>query len=236
MILRPALLALTLSLASPARAQEGPNLVPSAPAPLGAVGATALAWQLYATGLGREDPVMMLTAIRLAHGSEMRAATGWVVTSPVSGPDSGSDTVAEVPTAPTGLPRDPASDAALSLALLMAEGDPALADLAADVEAGLTLRQPTSRISMAASALAAGASESWRIPFPGQSRAEVALLAEGPAGFTLQITDETGAVICRQPKPDDLAFCAFTPGWNGYFAITITNHGPTAQSYKLLSN
>jgi len=228
MILRPALLALTLTLASPALAKEGPNLVPSTLAPMGAVGATALAWQLYSEGLDREDPLMMLTAIRLARGSEMRAATGWAVTSP--------DMAAEVPATPTGLPRDPASDAALSLAILMAEGDPALADLAADIEAGLTLRQPTSRISMAASTLVPGTSDRWRIPFPGQSRAEVALLADGPAGFTLQITDETGAVICRQPKPDDLAYCAFTPGWNGYFTLTITNHGPAAQSYRLLSN
>ncbi len=209
MILRPALLALTLFLANPALAQEGPNLVPSDPTPMGAVGATALAWRLYAMGLEREDPLMMLTAIRLAHGSEMRAATGWAVTSP--------DTTAEVPAAPTGLPRDPASDAALSLTILMAEGDPALADLAADTEAGLAQRQPTSRISMAVSTLAPGTSDSWRIAFPGQSRAEVALLADGPAGFSLQITEETGAVICRQPMPGDLTYCAFTPGWNGYF-------------------
>ena len=232
-MMRPAaLLALTLSLTSPALAEGGPNLVPSSPAPMGAVGATALAWQLYAMGLDREDPVILLTAIRLAHGSDLRPATGWTVTSP--------DAVAQVPTAPSGLPRDPASEPAMALALLMAEGDPDLADLAADIEADLARHKPSARISTATSVLAGGSSESWRIPFNGLIPAELALIGESPAkaagSLGLRITDETGATVCLQDSPGNLAYCAFTPARNGFFTVTVRNNGDTAQTYNLLSN
>lgn len=232
-MIRATLLALSLTLAGPLLAEDGPNLaapIPAAPAAPGAVQITALAWQLFAVGLEREDPLMLLTAIALAHQSGMRAATGWTLTSP--------ETEVALPALPSGLPRDPASDAAMALAVLMAEGDPDLADLAADIEAGLTLRKPASRISMASAALAGGTEARWRIAFFGQSRAELALIADGQgtSGLGLQITDESGHRICLHARPDRVAYCAFTPARNGYFTVTVTNPGPTALTYRLLSN
>lgn len=230
--MRPSLAAFLITLALPALAEGGPNIAPApdqpAPDQPGAVRALSLARQLYALGLAREDPVILLTAIKLAHSADLRAATGWQ--------KSGDGTAPLDAAAPTGLPRDPASPAALALAMIMAEGDPALADLAADIEAGLA-RGPAAlgHVSMAGSALPASATDSWRIPFFGQSRAELAVLGDGSGNLDLRVTDETGAVACLETGPEDQAYCAFTPAWNGYFTITVTNR-TAANTYALMTN
>jgi hypothetical protein len=43
-------------------------------------------------------------------------------------------------------------------------------------------------------------------------------------------------MICMQPRPQSLSQCAFTPARNGYFLVSVTNDGPAAQTYRLLSN
>ena len=209
--------------ALPTRAGEGPNLAPAGDATPGAVRVLVLAEQLFAMGRDGDDPLVLLTAVRLARSVDTRAATGW------EGPASPPEESAPAP----GLPHDPGSEAALALALLMAEGDPALAEVAADLAGRQRSR---GRVSQGHSALAGGREDSWRSPFFGQSRAELAVIGDGAANLDLEVRDETGATICRETGPADLAYCGFTPAWNGFFTVTVTNRGEAANTYRLLTN
>lgn len=226
--MRRAVLAVLSLLACPAAAQDGPNLAPAAEAAApGPVRQLVLAQDLYDLGLAQEDAVMLLAAIRLARQAELRPATGWA--------HEGAGSPAEEAPAAPGLPRDPASPPALALAVMMAEGSPALADVAADVEARLN-REGRGRghVSAAGMVLPGGKADRWRIAFNGSLPAEVALVAEGgPLGLT--VTDDNGAVICDEP-PGDRAFCAFTPSRNGFFTVTVTSRAGSDAHYRLITN
>lgn len=227
--MRRAALAALLLAALPAAAEEGPNLAPAveAAAP-GPVRQLVLAQDLYDLGLAREDAVMLLAAIRLARQAPPRPATGWAH----EGAGSPAGDIAAAP----GLPRDPASPEALALAVMMAEGSPALADVAADVEAALNRAEPgRGHVSTAAMVLPGGKADSWRIAFNGGLPAEVALMAEDGGPLDLTVTDEGGAAICDEP-PGDRAFCAFTPSRNGFFTVTVTNGAGGDTRYRLITN
>jgi hypothetical protein len=228
-MMRRLLLPLALSFAmQPALAQD------TAEAP-GPVRHLYLAQDLYTLGLAREDATLLLTAIRLARSTTLRPATGWTRDG-----EAPSDP-APAP-APTGLPQDPASSAALALALMMAEGNPALADLAADIEAELnrgTLGQ--GQISTATSRLGPGETDNWRMAFNGQLPAEIAMIGDGSSNLDMTVRDETGAdeqgtVICREDGPKDRAFCGFVPLQNGFYIVTVTNRGTAPNLYRLLTN
>ena len=221
--MRRLLLPLALTLALPALAQQ------SAEAP-GPVRQLYLAQDLYTLGLAREDATLLLTAIQLARSTPLRPATGWTRDG-----ETPSDPAPEP--APTGLPQDPASDAALALALMMAEGDPTLADLAADIESELNRgRLGEGQISSATSRLAPGASEDWRIAFNGSLPAEIAMIGDGTGNLDMSVADEDGTVICREDGPKDRAFCGFVPLVNGFFIVTVTNRGTAPNLYRMLSN
>jgi hypothetical protein len=231
---RPALLLCFALTALPAQAQDSAQ-------PPGPVRQVYLAQDLYHFGLARSDATVLLTAIRLARSATLRPATGWTRDGAALPPDAvpdpppPKDTVGVASLA--GLPQDPASDAALALALMMAEGDPALADLAADIEAELhrgTLGQ--GQISSATSRLAPGASEDWRIAFNGSLPAEIAIIGDGSGNLDMTVTDEEGTVICREDGPRDRAFCGFVPLVNGFFVVTVTNRGAERNLYRMFSN
>ena len=226
--MRRAVLALLLS-ALPAAAQ-GPNLAPAAEAAApGPVRQLALAQEIHDLGLGREDAVLLLAAVRLARGTELRPATGWT--------HEGAGTPAPAETAAPGLPRDPASPEALTLALMMAEGSPALADVAADVAAALDRPAPgRGHVSAAAMVLPGGKADSWRIAFNGSLPAEIALTGDGSGNLDLTVTDEAGTEICREDGPRDRAFCAFTPARNGFFTVTVANRAGGGNRYRLVTN
>lgn len=234
----PALLA-CFCLALPVGAQEadpaaGANLSAQASAPQsGPVRGLILAWDLYGLGLRAEDPVPMLAAIRLARASTARAAAGWLTEAAEAAPapDAGPDA------APTGLPRDPSSDEALALALIMAEGDPALADLAADVAADLS--RPAAarhRLPSRMARIAPGMTDSYRIVFNGELPAEVGLIGDGSGNLDLTVADATGHRICADETPADRAHCSFTPARNDWFTVTVTNRADAANTYRLFTN
>lgn len=226
--MRRAALALLLS-ALPAAA-EGPNLAPAAAvAAPGPVRQLALAQELHDLGLAQEDAVLLLAAARLARGAELRPATGWA--------HEGAGTPAPKAPAAPGLPRDPAAPEALALALMMAEGSPALADVAADAAAALERPVPgRGHVSAAAMVLPGGKADRWRIAFNGGLPAEIALAGDGSGNLDLTVTDETGAGVCREDSPRDRAFCAFTPARNGFFTVTVTNRAGEANRYRLVTN
>jgi hypothetical protein len=216
-----------LCLSPPAGAEDtGPNLGASAPGTPGPVRSLVLAWDLYAEGLRREDATLLLTATRLARATTPRAATGWV-----------TEAVPAEPPPPTGLPQDPATPEALALAMLMAEGDPDLADLAADAEAELSRgRLGDGSLPTFTATVPAGGVDLYRIVFNGDLPAEIALIGDGSGNLELAVTDENGHPVCRDAGPTDRAFCAFTPRWNGWFEVAVSNPSDTANTYRLITN
>ncbi|MFZ1468614.1 MAG: hypothetical protein WAT09_06500 [Paracoccaceae bacterium] len=216
------------ALPHPIHAEDRPNLaLPSEITPLtaGDVQKRALAWQLFAIGKLAEDPIFLLTAIRLARSTDQRAATGWTRDGVALTPDTTPNVTAD----------GPGSDATMALAVLMAEGDPALADLAADVQADLA-RPSGARghVSIADAQAQPGKIDTWRMAFYGQVRAEVAIFGQRPLGLT--VTDESGASVCQKAGPATIGYCQFTPERNGYFIVQVTNPTATAIAYSLISN
>jgi hypothetical protein len=196
---------------------------------LGTVGRLVLAWQVHAEGLRREDPVLVLTGIRLARSIGQRAATGW-----------GGDALdpPEAPSTPTaaGLPRDPASDAALSLALIMAEGDPDLADLAEEIAGDVAQAAPADLVSSGVATVAAGATDTYQIAFNGQVPAEIAVIGAGTGPLHLRVAGPDDQPLCQRAATSAPAYCGFTPTRNDYFTVTISNPGSAAQVYRLVTN
>jgi hypothetical protein len=231
----PALLLPAFLLTLPANAQEaGPNLSGAAlaePASPGPVRTLVLAWDLHAEGLRREDPMLVLTAIRLARTSSPRTATGWI--SEVASAEAAPSDAATVP----GLPRDPASPEAATLAALMAEGNPDLADLTEEVLGSLSRGRPgEGRLPTVTGRIDPGGRDVYRIPFNGELPAEVALIGDGTGNLDLTVTDETGHRICAETGPSDRAYCGFVPLWNGWFDVTVTNPGTAPATYRLSTN
>ncbi len=225
--MRPALLAALLLTALPAGAEGAPNLAPGTEAaPPGPVRQLVLAQDLFDIGLAREDAILLLTAIRLARGTELRPATGWTQAG------AGIPAPAEVA---AGMPGDPLDPEALPLALMMAEGDASLADVAAAVEAGLETATPgRGHVSQIEMLLPAGKSDKWRMAFNGSLPAEIALISQPAASLT--VSDDTGAVICPATAPASRAYCAFTPARNGFFTVTVTAPADGDSRYRLITN
>jgi hypothetical protein len=170
--------------------------------------------------------MLLLTAARLARASPLRAATGWI-----------TEALPAEPLPPTGLPQDPATPEALALAVLMAEGDPDLADLAADAEADLSRgRLGEGSLPSVTGKVPAGAVDLYRIVFNGDLPAEIALIGDGSGNLDLAVTDETGHPVYRDAGPTDRAFCAFTPRWNGWFEVAVSNPTEAPNTYRLITN
>lgn len=214
--------ALLLSLAAPVAAQTVKSTE------IGTVGRLVLAWDVYAEGLRREDPVLVMTGIRMARGIGQRAATGWGG-DPLDPPDG------EAAPAP-GLPQDPASDAALALALIMAEGDPDLADLAEEIAGDVARSTPVDLVTSGMATLEPGKSDSYQIAFNGQVPAEVAVIGEGPSPLQLRVEGPEQEPLCQRQAKATPAYCAFIPARNEYFTVTITNLGLAPANYRLVTN
>lgn len=213
-------------LAAPALA-EVPNLSAEPVAVPGPAIQLALAQRLQDHALRENDLVLLLAAIRIARGVTLRPAPGWVK--------------AQSDTPPADAPQgyapalDPAGPEALSLAQAMAGEDPALQDLAYDLDAQL----PRTRRGTAAGAmsdLAAGGTDVWRIAFFGESPAELALIGDGDGPLELTVTDDAANLVCADLSSQPVKTCAFTPARNGFFTVTVTNRGAVVNSYRLVGS
>lgn len=219
-------LCLVALIAVPALA-DTPNLSASASGGPGPVARLAVAYRLQDQAMRSGDMMMLLTAIRLARGVTLRPASGW----------SKETSEPVPPDAPQGSPAapDPAGPVALALAQGMAGEDPALQDLAYDLDAQL----PGGRTATAAgvtSDLAGGGADIWRLAFFGESPAELALIGDGDGPLDLTVADEAGNPVCADLSPRAVKICAFTPARNGFFTVTIANRGKMVSSYRLIGN
>ena len=213
-------LGIMLALAAPVFAQDqtGANVEDVASGQPGGVAQFDMALGLYALGLAQKDALLMLTAAKLAAGVQMVDVVREGAQTAVA-PDSGPvDAAAMLVSA-----RDFAAD------------DESLLVLIEEVErGGLT----TGGASRQRNHVAAGAAQTWKIPFYSGSLAEVGVGVgvAGTAALVVAISDENGNPVACPVRGPDRFYCAFVPRWNGYFEVTVTNTGTEANTYDLLTN
>ena len=221
----PRRLALILALLAPPVAAQDANLAPVADAVQGAASQLVLAHRVYRAAGKTGDPVLLLSAIRLARGVVQRPALAW---------ERADAEAAEEMSGPVG-PPDPASPAALAVLQGLVTDDPDLQDLVYDLDAQVPpVRLPVATVARAA--VAAGEQDEWRLPLSGAVAAEIALIGDGAAPLSLSVTDEAGATLCTRTATSDPTLCRFTPARNGFFTVRIGNSGTGASGYLLVGN
>jgi hypothetical protein len=204
--------------ANVALAQSGSN---------GAAGRLVLAQSAYQTAMQQGDPILLLAAIRLARSVTVRLPTGWTRTT--TGEGAADQEVGRSAAA------DPASPQVLAIAQALAGEDHSLQDIVYELDAQRPQgRQPTA--IRATAAVAGGQTDSWRIALFGDVPAELGLIGDGDGPLDLSVTDETGSTVCALPPGLAPALCRFTPARNGFFVVSIRNHGTLQNSYQLVGS
>ena len=215
-----------VGLAAPLAAQDntGKNIDPAGTGTRGGVAQMAMAQDLYAMGMARQDALTVLTAAKLAAGVDLTDVERELETKVGSRAEQ-----ADVADAPV--------DAAtmLASARALAGEDEVLAGLVEDAGAE-GARGRFGGASQTLSRLPAGAVDTWKVPFYGNSYAELAVLGDGDANLDVQVTDENGNTICHDASWSDKVYCDFVPAWNGYFVVTVENTGVKRNSYYLMTN
>ncbi len=222
--LLPAALLLALTHAGQA---ETPNLSPNQMGESGAAARLILAQQAYERALSGGDPVVLITAIRLARDVTLRGPAGWTKSTE-------GDPAPDAPEGTRAAP-DPAGPEAIGIAQGLAGDDPDLQDLVYDLDAQL----PHGRLPTAINATATldpGQTDSWTLVLAGEAGAEIGLIGDGDTALSLTVQDEGGTVICAFPAAQAPALCRFTPARNGFFTVRIGNPGPARNSYRLVGN
>lgn len=219
-------LALLIALTLPALA-EAPNLTQGQIGEPGAAAHLILAQRTYEAALSSGDPVLLITAIRMAREVTLRPPAAWTrTTKGEPSPDQ--------PEGRTAAP-DPAGAEAIAIAQGLAGDDPDLQDMVYELNAQLPHgRRPTAITAQAT--LDGGQSDSWRLVLAGQTTAEIGLIGDGDSGLGLIIADETGIVVCAVPPGMAPALCRFTPARNGFFTVLVRNPGAMRNSYRLVGN
>lgn len=215
-----------VGLAVPVVAQDksGPNVDTAATGTKGGVAQLALAQDLYALGMAQQDALTVLTAAKLAAGVDMAEVEREKETKGDAAAEE-----ADVADAPVD------ADTMLAAARTLAGEDETLVGLIEDAEAEGS-RGRIGGASRTLSRLPAGQVDVWKVPFYGNSYAEVAVVGDGDANLDVLITDENGNTICYDVSWSDKVYCDFVPAWNGYFFITVENTGRKRNSYYLLTN
>lgn len=214
-----------LSLPAQAEDKTGTNVDPAGTGTKGATAQIALAQDLYALGMAQGDALTVLTAAKLASGVAFTDVEREVETKAgEAGADEGDGTEAPVDAA-----------AMLASARQLAGEDETLQGLIDDVEAEGS-RGRIGGASRTLSRLPGGNTDVWKVPFYGNSYAEVAVVGDGDSNLDVLVTDENGNTICYDVSWSDKVYCDFVPRWNGFFYITVQNTGRKRNSYYLLTN
>lgn len=210
----------------PALAQDktGTNVDPAGTGTKGGAAQAIMAQDLYALGMAQQDALTVLTAAKLAMGVTFTDVEREKTTEgdAVAGAEDGGD-------APV--------DAAMMLASAkqLAGEDETLVGLIEDAEAEGS-RGRIGGASRTLSRLPGGQTDVWKVPFYGNSYAEVSVLGDGDSNLDVLITDENLNTICYDVSWSDKVYCDFVPAWNGYFYVTVKNTGRKRNSYYLLTN
>lgn len=215
-----------VALALPAFAQDKtkPNVDTTATGTKGAVATLAMAQDLYALGVANKDALTVLTAAKLANSVDLKAVERKVETTgeEVAGDEDGVD-------APV------TAEAMMATAKELAGENEVIAGLISDAETEGT-RGRIGGASSTLSRLPGGRTDTWTVPFYGNSYAELAIVGDGDSNLDVLVTDENGNTICYDVSWTDKVYCDFVPAWNGYFYITVQNNGRKRNSYYLVTN
>ncbi len=215
-----------VALALPAFAQDKTkaNVDTAATGTKGAVATFAMAQDLYALGVENKDALTVLTAAKLAGSVDLKEVERKVETKgeEVAGEEDGVDAPIDAKTM-------------LATAKELAGEDEVLAGLIADAETEGT-RGRIGGASSSLSRLPGGRTDTWEVPFYGQSYAELAVVGDGDSNLDVLVTDENGNTICYDVSWTDKVYCDFVPSWNGYFYVTVQNNGRKRNSYYLVTN
>ncbi|RUS59415.1 hypothetical protein EGN72_15940 [Pseudorhodobacter sp. E13] len=216
-----------VAFAAPGFAQDktGLNMDEAATGQPGGVAQFDMAQGLYALSLTNKDALLALTAAKLAAGVQMTDVEREGEQKPADGVTEEAD-VADAP-----------ADAAMMLASAreFAAGDETLLGLIEDIEAE-GARGRIGGASRQLSRLPAGAIDVWKIPFYGNSYAEIGISGDGDAPLSVIVTDENGNRVSCPARVYDKFYCDFVPRWNGYFNVSVMNQGSKRNSYYLLTN
>lgn len=216
-----------VALSLPAFAQDapkGPNVVSSETGTKGPIATLEMAQDLYTLGMASKDALTVLTAAKLANSVEVKDVERKIETKgdEVAGQEDGVD-------APVGV------DAMLASAKDLAGEDEVMLAMIEDVAAAGS-RGRVGGASQTLSRLPAGRTDTWEVPFYGNSYAELAVIGDGDANLDVLVTDENGNTICYDVSWSDKVYCDFVPSWNGYFYVTVQNNGSKRNSYYLMTN
>jgi hypothetical protein len=199
--------ALATSLALPAGA-EAPTLLQTA----------ELSARLYALGVERGDPLLILSAARLRRElTPMR-----------------TDRAALDGEAGEGTPLS--WQEMLASAEALAVGDEALLGLIEDSKV-VAHRGVASGPVYNIGRLSDGGDDTYPpIEFRGGEYAEVYVEAKAAANLNLTIFDDKGRLVCSDTDISHIAYCGWTPAAAGSFTLKVENKGPAAASYALMTN
>lgn len=220
------ILILFLSAGTFARCEEA-NVTEAQAGVAGAVHTLITAQRSYEEALKTGDVLLLLASVRLARGVVLRPPTSWDRVTEGESPE-------DQPQGKEAAP-DPASPTALAILQTFAGEDPALQDLVYDLDAQLPRIRKPHAISRDAD-LGIGQADLWRMPLFGSVPAEIGLIGDGDGPLSLTITDGAGLQVCVLPPGVAPGLCAFTPARNGFFTVTIRNHGSLRNTYRLLAN
>lgn len=198
---------LVLGLALPARAE--------APSP---VKLAELSARLYAMGVDRQDPLLILSAARLrktlAPVASDRAAMGGV---------AGAG-------APLGW------EEMLAAAEPLADGDESLMGLIEDIRTETTKGVSSGPVYNIGSLSNGGGDTYPPIEFRGGEYAEVYVEAKAATNLNLMILDDKGRLVCTDTDISHIAYCGWTPAQGGTFTLKVENKGPASAAYALMTN
>ncbi|MDN5786076.1 hypothetical protein [Pseudorhodobacter sp.] len=216
-----------VAFAAPGFAQDksGPNVDETATGTPGGVAQFDMAQGLYAIAVANKDALMALTAAKLVAEVALTDVKQEKETTTAEGTTEEAD-AAEAP-----------ADAAVMLASAreFAAGDETMIGLIEDVEAE-GARGRIGGASRDFSRLPVGSVDLWKIPFYGNSYAEIGISGDGDAPLSVVVTDENGNRVGCPARVYDKFYCDFVPAWNGYFYVKVTNQGRKRNSYYLLTN
>lgn len=177
-----------------------------------------LSARLYAMGLDKGDPLLILTAARL------RKSLALVAT----------DRAAINGTAGSGAPLS--WEEMLVSAESLAGGDDLLLGLIDDarVEASKGVSSgPVYNIG----SLSDGGDDTYPpIEFRGGEYAEVYVEAKDATNLDLRVYDDKDRLVCSDTDISQIAYCGWTPAEAGTFTLKVENKGPASAAYALMTN
>ncbi len=206
---------------------SGTNVIESAEGTQGAVAQAAMAQDLYAYGVANKNAISALAAAQIMMSLDIEDVEREMENKPTEGAD-----VTE-----TGEGVDAPADGKMMLASAreFAGDDATLLGLIDDAEAE-GARGRMGGASRTLSRLRAGRTDIFKVPFYGNSLAELAIIGDGDADLDLLVTDANGNTMCLDRSYSDKLYCSWTPAWDGYFFVAVKNMGRIRNSYYILTN